>query len=258
MRKRTTTVALLAAFTVAGAALAPAAFADGFEGDTKITKVVVNGGKNVVVGAAAVKKFTVSVTATDDQGIAGAEIDLYGPNDGLLISTSAAAKCVVSSTSATTSTCTATFSVDPRLADVFNNEAGNWVVDAWVDANGDDSNYVWKENAGSFKVQRASQLTVNAAPEPVVKGKTITVTGKLTRANWETGKNVALANQSVALQFRKAGTTTYTNVKGIKSTSTGALKTTVKASVDGYYRYSYAGITTTAGVSAAGDYIDVR
>ncbi|MCX5558621.1 calcium-binding protein [Streptomyces sp. NBC_00038] len=256
MRKRTTTVALLAAFTVAGAALAPAAFADGGEGDTEITKVVVNGGKSVVVGAATVKKFTVSVTATDDQGIDSAEIDLIGPNSGLLITS--AVKCVVSSTSATTSTCSAAFTVDPRVYDVINGEAGTWYVDALVNAKGDDSNYVWKEKAGSFKVQRASQVTVNAAPEPVKKGKTITVTGKLTRANWETGKNVALANQSVALQFRKAGTTTYTNVKGIKSTSTGALKTTVKASVDGFYRYSYAGITTTAGVSAAGDYIDVK
>ena len=256
MRKPITTAALLAAFAVAGAALAPAAFADDSEGDTAITKVVVNGGKNVVVGATASTKFTVAVTATDDQGIDTADIYLTGPNSGLV--TTSAAKCVVSSTSATTSTCTSTFTVDPRVYDVINQEAGNWYVDAFVEAKGDDSNFVWQEKAAAFKLQRASQVTVNATPEPVKKGKTITVTGKLTRASWEDSKNVALANQSVALQFRKAGTTTYTNVKGIKSTSTGALKTTVEASEDGYYRFSYTGIATTAGVSAAGDYIDVN
>ncbi|MFE2968746.1 hypothetical protein ACFXKC_34740 [Streptomyces sp. NPDC059340] len=77
MRKRTTTVALLASFAAAGAALAPAASADGSQGDTKITKVVVNGGKDVVIGATTVKKFTVSVT--DDQGINDADITLNGP-----------------------------------------------------------------------------------------------------------------------------------------------------------------------------------
>ncbi|GHD57221.1 hypothetical protein GCM10010317_044640 [Streptomyces mirabilis] len=112
MRKRTTTVALPASFAAAGAALAPVAFADGSH-DTKITKVVVNGGKDVVIGA----------------------------------------------------------------------------------------------------------TTVN---------KTITVTGACT------------------------------TVKTIKTTSGGALKATVKASVDGTYRYAFAGTSTTPAVNATGDYIDVR
>ncbi|MFE1985424.1 MULTISPECIES: hypothetical protein [Streptomyces] len=83
MRKRTTTVALLVSFAAAGAALAPAAFADGSQGDTKITKVVVNGGKDVVIGTTTVKTFTVSVTATDDQGIKSADITLNGPGQRL-------------------------------------------------------------------------------------------------------------------------------------------------------------------------------
>ncbi|MHA5047258.1 calcium-binding protein [Streptomyces sp. SD15] len=254
MRKRTTTVALIASIAAAGAVLAPAAHADGVQGDTKITKVVVNGGKNVVIGATTVKTFTVSVTATDNKGIASAEIDLYGPNYGML--TTASVKCVAANT--TTSTCSGSFTVDPRVYDVVNDEAGTWYVDAWVDAKGDDSNFIWKEKAGSFKLQRASKLTVNASPEPVKKGKTITVTGALTRANWESGKYAGLSGQSVKLQFKKKGTTTYTTVKTIKSTTGGALKTTVTASVDGTYRYSYAGIASTAAVSATGDAIDVQ
>ena len=60
------------------------------------------------------------------------------------------------------------------------------------------------------------------------------------------------------LQFRKAGSSTYTTVKTIKTNSTGNLSTTVKASVDGYFRYSFAGTSTTPAVNAAGDYVDVR
>jgi hypothetical protein len=62
----------------------------------------------------------------------------------------------------------------------------------------------------------------------------------------------------VKLQFRKKGTSTYTTVKTIKTGSAGALKTTVKATVDGYFRYSFAGTTTTPAVNAAGDFIDVK
>ncbi|QDN88508.1 hypothetical protein OHB25_34905 [Streptomyces mirabilis] len=69
MRKRTTTVALLVSFAAAGAALAPAAFADGSQ--------------DVVIGTTTVKTFTVSVTATDDQGIKSADITLNGPGQRL-------------------------------------------------------------------------------------------------------------------------------------------------------------------------------
>jgi hypothetical protein len=254
MRKRTTTVALLAAFAAAGAVLAPAAFADGSQGDTKITKVVVNGGKNVVIGAASVTKFTVSVTATDDQGIKSADLNLNGPGYGSL--TTSSVKCVVNN--ATTSTCSSTFTVDPRVYDVTNDEAGTWYVDAWVDANGDDSNFIWQQKAGSFKLQRFSKLTVNASPEPVKKGRTITVTGALTRASWESGKYAGYVGQPVKLQFKKKGATAYTTVKTVKTTSGGALKTTVKASVDGSYRYAFAGTTTTPAINAVGDFVDVR
>ncbi|MEE1768313.1 calcium-binding protein, partial [Streptomyces sp. JV185] len=44
----------------------------------------------------------------------------------------------------------------------------------------------------------------------------------------------------------------------IKSSSVGNLKTTVKASVDGYWRYSFAGTSTTPAVTTAGDFVDVK
>ncbi|WP_406428653.1 DUF5707 domain-containing protein [Streptomyces sp. NBC_01589] len=232
--------------------------ADDVSGDTTISNVVVNGGKAVVMGATTKKTFTVSFTATDDSGIEWATAVLWhGSNfdslDGGLVPNEDEAVCT--KVNATTSTCKHTFTVDANY-DLLNKLAGGWKV--WAIAQGTDADYVQKDNAKGFSLQRMSKLTVNASPEPVVKGKTITVTGALTRADWESNKYVGLSGQSVVLQFRKAGTTNYTNVKGIKSTTGGALKTTVTASTDGYYRFTYAGIASTATVSAAGDYVDVK
>ena len=252
MRIRATVVAVSGALALSALAV-PAAQADRGYGDTKITKVVVDGDNKVTVGAASTKSIKVSVTATDNSGIASAdEFALVGPGYGY--TTTGKPTCV--KVNATTSTCSASVLADPRVGDLLNANAGTWYVGALVDAKDDD--FVWKEKAGSFKVQRASQLSANAAPEPVKKGKTITVTGKLSRANWETNKNAGYAGQSVKLQFRKKSSSTYTTVKTVKTSSTGALKTTVKATVDGYFRYSFAGTSTTPAVNAAGDFIDVK
>ncbi|WP_089101882.1 hypothetical protein [Streptomyces hyaluromycini] len=177
------------------------------------------------------------------------------------------AKCTV--TSATTASCKGNIDIYPGEGELFNSDAGLWHAGALAIAyNGQDPTssdfditkvgYADQGALGSTQVQRLSKLTVNASPEPVKKGKTITVTGALTRANWEDGKYHGYAGQSVRLQFRKKGSSTYTNVKGIKSSSTGTLKTTTKATVDGYYRFSFVGTATTPAVNATGDYVDVK
>ncbi|MGP4089886.1 hypothetical protein [Streptomyces sp. KR55] len=170
---------------------------------------------------------------------------------------------------ATTATCTGKIDIYPGEGDLLNSDSGTWKGAALAIAyNGQDPEgetfditkvgYADQGALGTTLVQRNSKLTVNAAPEPVQKNKTLTVTGKLTRANWETGKYAGYSTQPVVLQFRKAGTTNYTNVKGIKTNTTGDLKTTVKASVDGYYRFQFKGTPTTPAVTTAGDYADVR
>jgi len=55
----------------------PAAHADAGDGDTQVTKVVVNDGKPVVVGATGSKTFTLSITASDNSGISEAYGWLY-------------------------------------------------------------------------------------------------------------------------------------------------------------------------------------
>ncbi|UNO43879.1 calcium-binding protein [Streptomyces sp. MST-110588] len=249
------TVLTAAAAAAAAVGLtAPMAHADGY-GDTKITKVVVNGGKPVVVDATSAKSFTASVTATDNSGIKGMDtFRLVGP-EVAFANPSGPVKCVKQN--ATTSTCTAKFIIDPRADFYDNSPAGNWYVDAWVQAN--DEDFYASEKAGSFKVQRATKATpADATPEPVKKGKDITVTGKLTRADWTDHKFLGLKDQQVKLQFMKKGGTAYADVKTVKSGNGGALKATVKATVDGYFRYVYAGNATTAPVTSGADLIDVR
>ncbi|MCX5049044.1 MULTISPECIES: hypothetical protein [unclassified Streptomyces] len=165
------------------------------------------------------------------------------------------ATCTVTST--TTANCTGKIDISLEDGDLLNSDAGKWSAGALA-LQYSTNDYSLQGGLGSTLLQRASKLTVNAAPEPVTKGKTVTVTGKLSRANWEDGKYHGYTGQPVKLQFRKKSSSTYTTLKTITSNSTGDLKTTTKATVDGYFRYSFAGTSTTPAVNATGDYVDVR
>ncbi|WP_455353820.1 DUF5707 domain-containing protein [Streptomyces sp. SYSU K217416] len=258
MRKRAA-FGLVAAATVLGGFILPAAYADETVGDIQITGVAVNGGKDIVVGTAD-KTVTVSVTATDPSGIWDADFflwrgaDLDNP-DGYITPNedTTGADCVASS--ATTSTCSKTFTFEPDWW-LANADAGTWKVGVQAWAN--DDSRVQRDVYRTIRLQRLSQLTVNASPEPVVKGRTLSVTGKLSRADWDTNTSPGYAAQPVQLQFRKAASSTYTTVKTVNTSSTAGLSTTVVASEDGYWRWSYAGTTTTAAVKATGDYVDVQ
>ncbi|MET9835787.1 calcium-binding protein [Streptomyces sp. NPDC006385] len=250
-----TSVALVA--TAIGATSAQAA--DGGSGDITIDKVVVNGGKPVVVGTTNVVSAKVSVTASDDSGIAETTyISAFGPNPNYAQIWYDDGDITCVKASATTSTCTGTLTFDPQASTGFvdNGAAATWNLATLVSAN--DHDYIHRDAATTFRVQRYSKLTVNASPEPVTKGRTITVTGKLSRANWEDNQYHGYVSQPVKLQFRKKGSNTYSTVKTIKTNSTGNLKTTVTASTDGYFRYSFAGTATTPAVNATGDFVDVR
>ncbi|MGW0912206.1 hypothetical protein ACWD1Z_10700 [Streptomyces sp. NPDC002784] len=245
--------------------------------DFTFSNVKVNSGKPIVVGTTAKKTVPVTYTVTH-----GADVDLTDPEllfdvdiwrggtyeePTNLLYGDEWPTCTA--TSATTATCKGTIDVYPEF-ELSNADATTWKVGGWaVDYNGEDpmsESVNWdnvgvavQDSLGTTKLQRLSKLTVNASPEPVRKGATLTVTGKLSRASWDSGSYVGLpSGQSVVLQFRKAGTSTYTNVKGIKTASGGALKTTVTASSDGYWRFKYAGIASTAPATATGDFVDVQ
>jgi hypothetical protein len=160
-------------------------------------------------------------------------------------------------TSSTTATCKGNIDIYPADGELINADAGTWSAAALA-LTYSNSGETDQGGLGTTKVQRYSTLNVNAGPEPVYKGKTVTSTGKLARANWEDNKYHGYTNQPVKLQFRKAGTSTYTTIKTVTSDSYGNVKATATAAYDGYWRFSFAGTTTTPAVNAVGDYVDVR
>ncbi|MFC9843999.1 hypothetical protein ACFWFF_16735 [Streptomyces sp. NPDC060223] len=246
--------------TIARAFAGPATQGDETVGATRISNAVVNGGKRVELTDEPLQEFKAKFTATDPSGIAGGDMYLYKGSydapDAVLYGTGPAGCTKVS---ATTSTCEAQFAyIQPRWALGRNSLAGTWKLAAWAES-ADGTGHVDLHAAKPVPVVRDATLTANAAPEPVAKGKTLTITGKLSRADWETlGGYHGYAGQKVNLQFRKKGTSTYKTVKTVTTSSSGSLKTTVKASADGYWRYTFAGSSTTAPVTSSGDYVDVR
>ncbi|MFI6565911.1 calcium-binding protein [Streptomyces sp. NPDC050534] len=219
-----------------------------------VSGAVVNSGHDVIVGITRNVVFPVTVTGSDDSGLSFVDVDLKGPHGGFYTTD---AFCE------TATACTTTFTVNAHPApgsddpvDLANANAGTWSVDALADANGGDS--VFAPGVGSFGLKRAARLTANAAPEPVAKGARITVTGKLVRANWDTYRYAGYAGRAVKLQFRPKGSSTYTTVATVNTSSTGTLRTTVKAVKDGYWRWNFTGTATTGPAKAPGDYVDVR
>ncbi|MFG2125084.1 hypothetical protein [Streptomyces sp. NPDC048710] len=51
---------------------------------------------------------------------------------------------------------------------------------------------------------------------------------------------------------------TQTDVQAVYTSSTGNLTTTVPASEDGYWRWNFAGTSTTPPVKATGDFVDAQ
>ncbi|MFF1293225.1 MULTISPECIES: hypothetical protein [unclassified Streptomyces] len=226
------------ALLLAGSVLtAPAASAA--ETGVVIEKVSVNGGKSIVFGTSRTESFTISVTVSDDSGI----------------SKDLAFLAIEREKGATTSNCKLGVKLEKDIDLPRNTLAGPW--DVYVQFQAKDGDYY----GGVYQthpVKRRSTLGVDASPEPVTKGKTITVTGKLARANWDKYVYAGYTSQPVKLQFRPKNSATYSTVRTVTSDSTGKLRTTVKAAQDGYWRWSFGGTATTAAVKATGDFVDVR
>ena len=231
-------------------------------GSTKFSHAVVNGGKDIVLGTTGTKSVTVTYTATNASGVALTEAFLWqgtdsSTTDGITggLGTDDDPACTETATQGTY-TCKAVFNIHPATDMKDNGVAGTWklFLGAWDLY----ANASYNDDVATAAIKKAATLTANATPEPVKKGKTITVTGKLARANWSTGKYAGYVSQPVKLQFRKKSSSTYTTLKTVKTNSTGVLKTTTKATVDGYYRYVFAGTATTAAATAPGDFVDVR
>jgi hypothetical protein len=112
--------------------------------------------------------------------------------------------------------------------------------------------------ASAFHLKRASTWgsTFNAGPEPVTATRAITVQGKLSLANWDTGRYGIHRYQDVKVQFRTP-TGTYATVKTIRTDYYGWAKTTVTAQRTGYWRLVYGGNSISGPVATVGDSVQV-
>ena len=283
MHIRATVVAVSGGLILSAVAV-PAAHADDaakpYALDASFSNVRINNGKSIVAGTTGTLTVPITYALTHDADVdiaaedfftdvelyyAASQDDSYDDSDYTLFGDDWA-HCTVAS--ATVANCTQSIAIQPAL-DLFNATAGKWKAYAYARAlNGQDMGsddydvtkvgVVEKQGLAGPNLLRHSKLSVNATPEPVKKGKTITVTGKLTRANWDGGNYTGYASQPVQLQFRTNGTSAYTTLKTVKTTTKGDLKTTVKATADGFFRYVFAGTATTAALGAAPDFIDVK
>ncbi|MEV8453320.1 hypothetical protein AB0467_11210 [Streptomyces sp. NPDC052095] len=257
-------IAVLAAAGAVGVTVAvtPAAHAEG-RGDIRITRTVVNNGDNVIVGIKSIKRFPITMTVKDDSGVKKvSDVSAFNAKNAHGPVSYLGTTC--RKTSATVSVCTATMEIDPAWIDPYgsgnrgwdaNDVAGEWQVNATVQAN--DGDYWISDRIALFKVKRAATLTTDATPEPVRKGGTLTVTGKLSRANWTDLKYHAYTRQVVKLQYKKPGGR-YSTVKTATTDSKGHLRATVRATASGSWRWAFLGTTTTMKVVSTGDAVTVK
>ncbi|WP_274564817.1 hypothetical protein [Streptomyces spiramyceticus] len=236
-----------------------------------VSDIVVNGGKSIVVGTTDVKEPSVSFRISLPAGYSTADPSRYDANPFLYHDTTPAngadsgglymGSYICYEESDRVARCEGNLYIDPRYRLDSNNDATTWkigVTKRLFNANGSLKAEEFTTAPGSVPVKRWAKVTVNASPEPVTKGTAITVTGSLTRADWVKHQYTGYGSQPVKLQFRMKDSSAYTTVKTVTSSSNGALKTTVTASADGYWRYTFGGTSTTGTATAAGDFVDVR
>ncbi|WP_328554781.1 calcium-binding protein [Streptomyces sp. NBC_00358] len=255
MRIRTAAAAAVGTFALLSF-LTPAAHADTRKGDTAFTSLAFSR-TTVDVGVSATQTMTVTATAKDGSGIK----DIYGaklvsPDSRVIHAGSAAC----TKPSSTTRKCVFKYSLDPHGTDYYdlkNSSAGTWQFTA--EAAAMDGDFYELQTGAPVKIKRYAELAAaQASPEPVVKGHTLTVTGTLTRASWDTNVYAGYGGQPVALQFKKSGSSTYGTVKTVSTDSSGKLRTTVTANSSGTWRWKFAGTGTTSGATASGDSVALR
>jgi hypothetical protein len=241
-----------AVFTAVAAVPAGAA-----EGGVSFTRVQVNGGKPIVIGVSKEVAVPASFRMATTHQWKWPAVFLYrgGATTGdRLWHAVETSDCVKVSSGVCDFDETMYF--DPSVWEMRNSEAGAWEVGAEVyfEGGGGDTD----DEGLTVHVKRNSRLTVNASPEPVSEDRTITVTGKVTRADWETRKYASYGGRLVSLQFKPAGTASYTTVKKVYANGSGDLRTTVKASKTGTWRWVYYGNTTTGPSMSSGDNVVVK
>ncbi|MDL2080072.1 hypothetical protein QNN03_26880 [Streptomyces sp. GXMU-J15] len=257
------TALLLAAATAGGLLLAPQAQAAYY--DTAFKSVTINGGKPIVVGGK--DPVTVPVTAQieeDSGGLATIDAKLIIGGHFFFLEGEAGDNMSCEQTTETVSTCTGTAVIAPQQ--LVNASAGP----VYLGISGytfDGVQYLeytsyldYEDLPGrSVPLLKQTTLTGNATPEPVRKDGTLTVTGELTRPDWQhwdveyNAFPAGYAGQKLRLQFKKLGGTSYSTVKTATTDANGKVKTTVKATTSGAWRWAFSQDSTSTAAVSRGD-----
>jgi len=125
----------------------------------------------------------------------------------------------------------------------------------------DNSDYDSREKVfvNGFSLKRRStwqSKSFNAAPEPVKKGRAISIKARLLIANWDTDSYTAYGARTIAIQFRTPNGA-YSTVKTAKTAANGWLSTTVTAKQTGVWRVVYGGNSAAGSAVAVGDAVKV-
>nr|WSW68638.1 hypothetical protein OG461_21900 [Streptomyces sp. NBC_00995] len=243
-----------AALVFTGVAAVPAGAA---EGGVAFSRVSVNGGKPIVIGVQEEVEvhttFRMTTTLRYDSGPAVFPYRGTTENPDTLWNTIIGGDGEVVDRAKGIRDFEEWLYIDPRHVDFGNEDAGTWRTAALVYLPGDAQDI--DDVNLSLQVQRATRLTVDASPEPVAMGRTITVSGRLTRANWDTHTYQGYAGRSVRLQFKASGASSYRTVGTAVSSATGSLRTTVKATGPGTWRWTYSGNATSGASTSGGDHV---
>ncbi|RKT77164.1 hypothetical protein DFJ68_0580 [Terracoccus luteus] len=112
-------------------------------------------------------------------------------------------------------------------------------------------------NGFTLKRNAGWNNTFNASPEPVTKGKPITIRGKLIIADWNNNRYVNYTNRTIQVQFRAGTSGPWTTVKSVVTGSDGWLSTTVTATQSGYWHVVWAGNSAAGANTSPADYVQV-
>ncbi|WP_375423811.1 hypothetical protein [uncultured Friedmanniella sp.] len=201
---------------------------------------------NVIVGTSKVKSFDIYTdVAKNGCSLSSVKVTVRSPKN-------TAKNLTMQVVSVSDGVTTYAYTIELKASALKNSEAGLWTATSVTRWSG---GAITSKDA--FRVVRAAKLTTNAKPEPVTAGHRLVVTGKLTRANWETRKYAGYTKRKVQLEFRPTGGT-YGLVSTVTSHGKGAVQKTVTADVDGCYRFVFTGSSTTRKVTSKADCVDVR
>ena len=113
--------------------------------------------------------------------------------------------------------------------------------------------------ANGFSLKRRSVWqtgSFNASPEPVRKGRAITLKGRLLIADWDNDRWVGYSNRAISVQFRTS-TGSYATVKTVATRGDGWAITSITAQRTGVWRLVYGGNTLASNAISAGDAVSV-